>query len=142
MCKYLVEFLQVCLGAIIQCLIYKAAALFPMKSYTADARFSVLCFILQYTLASQILIEKRCNYGTLKLTFLQSDFLCFLLFLSMHNFPVAKFVNVFAFLEYLCVATFKIKKIFSYKFPLLWKTISIKLKFSTETNTTQHYLGV
>ena len=36
-----------------------------------------------------------------------------------------------ALLQYLCVATFKIKEIFRHKFPTLWRTISIKLNFPT-----------
>ena len=54
-------FYKFVLGAITLCLIYQAAALSPMKSYLADAKFPVLCFILQYDPVAQILIGKRCN---------------------------------------------------------------------------------
>ena len=115
----------------------------PLSNEILSSRCKVLSVVFHYTI---LLSGSNFNWKMLQLRrpkskhFPKVTFCVLGLFPLMHNFPVTKFVNVFAKPQYLCVATFKIKKIFCHKFPLLWKTISIKLKFSTATNPTQHYI--
>ena len=134
------NFLQVCFRS--NHFVFNLQSSCPLSNEILSSRCKVPSVMFHFTILPS---GSNFNWKILQLRCLESKHFpkvtyCVLgLFPPMHIFPVTKFVNVFAKPQYLCVATFKIKKIFCHKFPLLWKTISIKLKFSTATNTTQHY---